>query len=472
MMNKKNLLITGASGAVGSEILKQLSELTDMFKITVFDLKTRESVKFLNKFDKIYEIVYGDITNNDDVEKVCHNVDFVIHLAAIIPPKADKLPDLSKNVNVGGTKCLVRNLELFSPNSFLVYASSISVYGDRLKNPWITVTDPLTPSEGDEYALTKIEAERVIKKSKIDWSIFRLTAIMGKHKLSELLFHMPLNTPLEIATPAGTAKAFVEAINNTHLLSKKIYNLGGGASYRILYKDFLSRSFEAVGLGKLNFPEKSFAERNFHCGYYADSNELEDVLKFQRGTVDDYFYSLRKSTNVFKRFFTWIFSGIIKRVLLSKSEPLKAFRLNDVKLKKRFFAILFILISHSLFSQSHSLVLNISNIKPYAGIIRIGIYNNEDDWLNENKEFKVVTIVAEKGEISINVPGLPNGEYAVTMYQDENSNNKCDKSFFGIPIERIGFSNNTIPKLFKPSFDECKFSITAKKTVNIRLITL
>ena len=474
MMKKKNILITGASGAVGSEIVKQLSELTHIFRITVFDIKTIESVKFLRKFNNKIEIVYGDITNNNEIEKVCHNMDFVIHLAAIIPPKADIFPDLAKNVNVNGTKNLVRNLELFSPDTFLVYASSISVYGDRLKNPWIKVTDSLAPSEGDEYAFTKIEAEKVIKESKIDWSIFRLTAIMGKHKLSELLFHMPLATALEIATPVDTAKAFLRAINNKNILSRKIFNLSGGASYRILYKDFLSLSFEAIGLGKLDFPEKSFAEKNFHCGYYLDSNLLEDILHFQSGTIEDYFQSLRKSTNVVKRFFTWVFRNIIKRILLSKSEPFKAFRYNDVKLKKRFFAILyiFILFPQILLSQSHSLVVNISNIKPKTGIIHIAVYNNSADWLKEKKEFKVVTIIAEKSEINVNVSGLLFGEYAVTMYQDENSNGICDKSFFGIPIERIGFSNNITPKLFKPTFKECKISIPNITAIQIKLITM
>lgn len=474
MMEKKNILITGASGAVGSEILKQLSELTSIFKVTVFDLKTTESVKLFSKYNKYFEIVYGDITNSDDIEKVCHNIDFVIHLAAIIPPKADKFPDLAKNVNVNGTRNLVGNLELFSPSTFLVYASSISVYGDRLKNHWITVTDYLTPSEGDEYAITKIEAERVIKESKINWSIFRLTAIMGKHKLTELLFHMPLNTPLEIASPVDTAKAFVRAINNTHILSGKIYNLGGGAPNRILYKAFLSRSFEAVGLGKLDFPEKSFAERNFHCGYYLDSNILDDILHFQSGNIDNYFQSQRKSTNVVKRFFTWAFSKIIKRILLSKSEPLKAYHSNDVKLKNRFFAILFILIfcSQSLLSQNNSLIINVTNIKPETGIIRVAIYNDTDKWLEEKKEIRVVTIGATKSEIKIYISDLPFGEYAVSIYQDENSNGKCDKSFFGIPIERIGFSNNIIPKLFKPTFRECKFSIPTRSPINIQLIIL
>lgn len=92
MSKMKNILITGASGAVGSEILKQISNLTDQYKVTIFDLKTKESINCFRKYKHSIEIVYGDIAQNDEVENVCHDKDFVIHLAAIIPPRADKFP--------------------------------------------------------------------------------------------------------------------------------------------------------------------------------------------------------------------------------------------------------------------------------------------------------------------------------------------------------------------------------------------
>jgi len=101
------------------------------------------------------------------------------HLAAIIPPLADKMPALAEAVNITGTKNLVECTEKFSPEAFFLYASSISVYGDRNSNPWIKVSDPLRPSYRDEYARTKIEAEKIVMSSRLKWTIFRLTAIMG-----------------------------------------------------------------------------------------------------------------------------------------------------------------------------------------------------------------------------------------------------------------------------------------------------
>lgn len=340
MSKKKTVLLTGASGTVGYEVLKQLLEIPNL-EITVFDKKTKTSAKKLEAFKDRTELIYGDITNKANVEKVVADKDFVIHLAAIIPPLADDFPDLAQKVNTEGTRNLVEILEKHSPDCFFIYSSSISVYGDRLQNPYISVNDLLRPSPGDEYALTKIASEKIIQKSHLDWSIFRLAAIMGGHKISKLMFHQPLKTFLEIATPQDTARAFVKAIDKQEGLSKRIFNLGGGESCRIDYKGFLERSFEIFGLGELNFPDKSFAEKNFHCGFYEDGEDLENILHFRQDSLEDYFRIEKEKVSSFKKFGASLFRKPIKQYLLKQSEPLAAFRKNDKKLKRAIFSIVF-----------------------------------------------------------------------------------------------------------------------------------
>lgn len=335
-MPKKSVLLTGASGTVGLEVLKQLVE-TDKYSITVFDKKTKASVKKLQRFRDKVQLVYGDITVANDVEKIAKNKDIVIHLAAIIPPLADDNPQLAAEVNTGGTKLLIEALEQYSPATFLIYSSSISVYGDRLKTPYINVGDALIPSKGDEYAKTKIAAEALLQESNLNYTIFRLAAIMGGHKMSKLMFHQPLDTSLEIATPRDTARAFVKAIPKQKQLSKKIFNLGGGENCRTTYKDFLKRSFEIYGLGDFNLPPKAFAEKNFHCGFYADGDELDEILNFRRDSLADYFAAEKENFPGIKKFGASLFKKPIKWYLLKQSEPYEALKTDDKELKALFF---------------------------------------------------------------------------------------------------------------------------------------
>ncbi len=337
MKTRKKILLTGASGTIGYEVLKQFFQKRNTIDLTVFDVKTKTSAAKFDPYKKGVEIIYGDITNEDDLLKVCSSKDLVIHLAAIIPPLADDKPELYFKVNALGTENLVRNLERYSPRTFLLYSSSVSVYGDRISNPWIKVGDPLNPSPGDEYAKAKIKAEEIIQKSKLDWSIFRLGAIMGGHKISKLMFHQPLDTFFEIATPEDTARAFVHAIDKTNLISRKIFNLGGGESCRLSYAEFLSRSFKIAGLGKQDFPQKAFAEKNFHCGYYRDGDELENILHFRNDTLESFFDKEKRKISSLKRFVFYVFRKQIKKNLRKESEPWKAYKTNNKEMIHRFF---------------------------------------------------------------------------------------------------------------------------------------
>jgi nucleoside-diphosphate-sugar epimerase len=339
MKNKKRILITGASGTVGSALLDQILDYESLYDITVFDMDNKHSRRIFKKYAGRIHCQYGDITDPLAVEKVCIEKDAVIHLAAIIPPLADKNTSLAYRVNVLGTRNLIEGLETYSPGAFFLFASSISVYGDRIIDPEIKVGDPLQASEGDYYAQTKIEAEAIVRNSKLDWSIFRLTMISGakNHKISPIMFHVPLETRLEIVTPEDTARAFLHALEKKPDLLCKTFNLGGGERCRISYRDFLKKSFTLYGLGKLNFPNNAFAKRNFHCGYYLDGDVLEAILNFRRDNLDSYFQRVNMSISGIQRSATKFFRIGIKRTLLNKSDPRKAVKKKDPNLIRRFF---------------------------------------------------------------------------------------------------------------------------------------
>lgn len=336
-MNKiMNVLLTGASGTVGLEVLHQLAPLGNV-NLTVFDKLNARTKQIFAPYKNSIKVIYGDISRSEDIGKIPDGLDAVIHLAAIIPPLADEKPGLTYKVNVLGTKNLLEHLEATSPDVHLLYSSSIAVYGDRVENPNIHVNDPLLPGNEDIYAKSKIEAEKLIENSSIHWTIFRLAAIMKNHKISKLMFHMPLSTILEICTPEDAAKAFSVGIFKREELSEKIFNLGGGEQCCISYKGFLEKSFRLFGLGALNFPAFAFARRNFHCGRLVDGDKLEDILHFRHDTLESYFRKTQMSIPFLTRFFGSFFRVIIKKVLLNQSEPYKAVKTNNVNLINRFF---------------------------------------------------------------------------------------------------------------------------------------
>ncbi|MDN4753114.1 NAD(P)-dependent oxidoreductase [Porphyromonadaceae bacterium W3.11] len=341
MKNKKiRVLITGAGGNIGRELVKMLARRNNQVEINVFDLNTAANREFFDRFLGKINVYFGDITDPSSLSgNVTKDKDIIFHLASIIPPLANENPKLAYDVNVNGTSNLVNSLQVGSPDAFIVMASSVAVYGDRLKNPYIKVDDPLLPIEDDYYAEYKVQMEEIIQKCTLKWSIFRLAAIMGvtNHVSPDLMFKMPLEQVIEICTPRDTARALLNSIDHVDELNGKIFNLGGGPSCTTIYGDFLQNNFKIYGLGALDFPQHAFATQNFHCGFYEDGDILNDILDFRRDTLDDYYQALRAKTPSIQRWATKGLSKLVKSYLLSKSKPYEAWLNNDEEEMKKYF---------------------------------------------------------------------------------------------------------------------------------------
>lgn len=69
----------------------------------------------------------------------------------------------------------------------------------------------------------------------------------------------------------------------------------------------------------------------------------------------------------------------------------------------------------------------------------------------------------EQGQAILVFPHVPFGNYAISVFHDENSNNDLDHNFLHFPAEPLGFSNGFELSLFSgmPSFEKLRFSFSA-----------
>jgi len=67
---------------------------------------------------------------------------------------------------------------------------------------------------------------------------------------------------------------------------------------------------------------------------------------------------------------------------------------------------------------------------------------------------------------------FPAGDYAVTLFHDEDSSGKFKSNMIGYPLEGYGFSNNVVPQFSAPTFDQCKFHYDGKgsKQISVKMI--
>lgn len=132
--------------------------------------------------------------------------------------------------------------------------------------------------------------------------------------------------------------------------------------------------------------------------------------------------------------------------------------------------LLMMMLAHSLIASNIDVTVKVTNIQKLVGDIIIALYDDGENFGKEEYFSEVVIVPANSDTVTAEIKDLKEGEYAFTVLHDENSNQKCDYNFLGIPKESIGFSNNVRPKLKMPSFEEVKVYVKDKSVVNIELI--
>jgi UDP-glucose 4-epimerase len=152
------VLVTGGSGFIGSHTVDALLD-ADTTTWVLDDMSTGSKSNLAqHRRNRELHQVTGSVCNHKTVDKLARKVDAIIHLAAVVSPfMSVQRPDITNNVNVGGTLNLLRATAKHDIKR-LVLASSSSVYGETGQHGCIAEsaqTNPITP-----YGASKLAGEK------------------------------------------------------------------------------------------------------------------------------------------------------------------------------------------------------------------------------------------------------------------------------------------------------------------------
>jgi len=158
----KKVLITGAGGMLGSELLLHLSsrgyDITGVDKDD-FDLTNENLVRNYIFFKK---------------------PDVIIHTGAFTDvDTAEDIPELSNMINVDGTRYVAQSSAKLG--SYLIYISTDYVFDGTKKNPYLETDEP---NPINVYGKTKYLGEKEVERYAKNWLIVRSAWLFGEKRSS------------------------------------------------------------------------------------------------------------------------------------------------------------------------------------------------------------------------------------------------------------------------------------------------
>jgi len=235
------ILVTGASGFIGSRLAVKLSENGHAVTGLIHEHDTNLSIQ-KHKVDLV----------NSNFSISNETYDVVFHLAAVTPMEKDK--NTIKKVNYDGTVNLYNYLK--NKAKFIVYASGLGVFGD----PSDKVVDETTPLKPHTYyAQVRLDAQRFLEKNCKDNSIPLTVTYFGEvygnggwfvsqiiQRLQKGRFKLPKSgeyyrsfVHVDDVVSALVAIAEKNAVNETFIVTD---------SNPVLFKEFINYTCDELGI--------------------------------------------------------------------------------------------------------------------------------------------------------------------------------------------------------------------------------
>ncbi len=129
------------------------------------------------------------------------------------------------------------------------------------------------------------------------------------------------------------------------------------------------------------------------------------------------------------------------------------------------------LMSFSVKAQpTAKLTVVVDGLRHKSGQVCLRVYSSEQGFPNSARGVVQSGCTKINGNLATkDFYGLKPGTYAVTLFEDKNSDSKLNTNFFGIPSEGFGISNNPRAKTRPPKFTEASFGVSQNKTINITM---
>ena len=113
------------------------------------------------------------------------------------------------------------------------------------------------------------------------------------------------------------------------------------------------------------------------------------------------------------------------------------------------------------------LMVEISGLKDASGDVYIAVYDSDSTWLSDEMVLNQKVDIADAldGDLVRTELLLPLGDYALSVFYDQDGDGELKTNFIGMPKEPIALSNNAVAKFGPPKYSDAVFSLGAQPII-------
>lgn len=283
------ILITGGAGNMGRTLAQALRSQGHALRI--LDLPSC-NFGFFDGWERV-NIFAGDILDEAFAREAVQGADWVFHLAAILPPASEADRGRTFRVNVEGTRSLAGAIAGAGrgPKPKLVFASSVSVYGDTSGSlKLITPAHPTKPN--DVYAESKVEAERVLMTSGIPFVNLRISAVVIPAFLDPPEpWPFQSGQRIELVPLSDLVAALARLPSTGDAALGRTFILAGGPAWQMTGEAYVRKWAEIMDIP---MEEMRFLDRPGWLNWY-DTRDSQALLDYQKTPPEQFFAELAKA---------------------------------------------------------------------------------------------------------------------------------------------------------------------------------
>jgi UDP-glucose 4-epimerase len=281
------ILISGGAGNFGRALAGALHPRGH--HIRIFDLPNC-TFDIFQRWNKI-QIYTGNIPDIPSLSKAVEGADLIYHLAAILPPASEEDRGRTFQVNVEGSRNLVKVCTAAGEKTKVVFASSVSVFGDTSEQTGLIGPDhPVNPN--DWYAESKIEAEQILMASGLPLANLRISGIVIPAFLDPPEpWPFMEKQPIELLALSDLVKAMASLAAGHDSAFGRTLLLAGGPNWQVIGEEYVKRWGKIMDIPP---EEMSFSEHPGWLNWY-DTSESQNQLDYQKTSLDDFFKQLEKA---------------------------------------------------------------------------------------------------------------------------------------------------------------------------------